>query len=245
MTAHPDCADVRQDLPEHALGVLSEARRSVVSEHLAWCAGCRKESAGLAEGAAVVGLTSREEPDPGLEERVVGAVLRRAGRGRRAGPRIAVVLAAAVAMGSVALAGALAGRVSRLEDAAALARGRADAAARGFEEVLKDVGGSVPVLSAPLLAEAGDGGGRALLFDAPEGRDFVLVVVGGLSPAGDPYLAYLVSPSGRRLEVGRLRGSGPDQLSRYRFIADLAGARDLVVVDRTGTTVVRATFPPA
>ena len=97
------------------------------------------------------------------------------------------------------------------------------------------------MLSAPLEAPEGDAGGRALLFDAPQARDFALVVAGGLR-SGEPYLAYLVSPSGRRLEIGRLRATGPGQLSRYRFFADLAAARDLVVVDRTGRTVLTAEF---
>jgi hypothetical protein len=72
-----------------------------------------------------------------------------------------------------------------------------------------------------------------------------MVIVGGLPRSGGPYLAYLVSPSGRRLEVGRLRPAGVDQIARYRFFGDLAGARDLVVVDGAGRTVLTASFPPA
>lgn len=239
------CAAVREDLPEHALGVLTATRRRVVEEHLAWCAGCRKEVSELAEGAAVLGLASPADPPPGLEDRLVGAVAGGTARERRRGPRVAVVVAAAVAVASVGIVGALAGRVRRLEDAAATARVRAEAAAARFEEVLREVGGSTPVLSAALSAPRGDAGGRALLYDADQGRDFALVIVGGLPQAGEPYLAYLVSPSGRRLEVGRLRPSGDGQLARYRFFADLSAARDLVVVDATGSTVLRADFPPA
>lgn len=239
------CAEVRDLLPQHALGVLAADRRRAVDEHLAWCAGCRKEAAELADGAAVAALASPVAPPADLEDRVVRAVARAAGRERRRGPRVAVVVAAAVALASVGLAGALAGRVQRLEDAAATARDRADRAATRFAEVLEDVGGATPVLSAPLEAPEGDAGGRALLFDAPQARDFALVVAGGLPRSGEPYLAYLVSPSGRRLEIGRLRATGPGQVSRYRFFADLAAARDLVMVDRTGRTVLTAEFSPA
>ncbi len=238
------CAEVRDLLPQHALGVLPADRRRAVDEHLAWCAGCRKESAELADGAAVAALASPVAPPADLGDRVVRAVARAAGRERRRGPRVAMVVAAAVALASVGLAGALAGRVQRLEDAAATARDRADRAAGRFAEVLEDVGGATPVLSAPLEGQ-GDAGGRALLFDAPQARDFALVVAGGLPRSGEPYLAYLVSPSGRRLEIGRLRATGPGQLSRYRFFADLAAARDLVVVDRTGRTVLTAEFSRA
>jgi anti-sigma factor RsiW len=244
-TTRLDCGHVREDLAEYVLGVLAPQRAGPVAEHLAWCAGCRKEAAELAEGAAAAGLAVTAEPPAELEDRVVAAVTRAAGRQRRRGTRVAVVVAAAVAAASVGLAGAMAGRVRRLEDAAATARERADRAAQRFEEVLEDLGGATPVLSAPLHAAAGDAGGRALLFDAEAERDFALVIVGGLSRDDGPYMAYLVSPSGRRIDIGRLRSAGVDQLARYRFFDDLAGARDLVVVDRSGRTVLTASFPPA
>jgi anti-sigma factor RsiW len=240
-----ECTEVRGLLAEQALGVLAPDTSRAVAEHLAWCAGCRKEAAELAEGAAWLAVSASAEPPAELEDRVVGAVAAGAGGRRRRGSRLAVAIAAAVALASAGLAGALAGRVQRLEDAAALARVSADRAARRFQEVLEDVGGATPVLSAPLRPAGGDAGGRALLFDANEGRDFALVVVGGLPRSGEPYLAYLVSPSGRRLVVGRLEPAGADQFSRYRFFRDLAGARDLVVVDRAGRTVLTAAFPPA
>lgn len=238
------CTEVRELLAEYALGVLPPERSRAVAEHVVWCAGCRKEAGELAEGAAWLAVGAPAEPPPELEGRVVRAVVGAAG-GRRRGSRVALAAAAAVAMASAGLAGAMAGRVERLEDAAALARVSADRAAQRFQEILEEIGGSTPVLSAPLRPAAGDAGGRALLFDADRGRDFALVVVGGLPRSGEPYLAYLVSPSGRRLELGRLEASGDQQFSRYRFFRDLAGARDLVVVDRTGRTVLTATFPPA
>ncbi len=237
-----ECVAVREELAEHALGVLPEPRRRAVSEHLGWCAGCRKEAGELAEGAAVLGLSRPAAPPPSLEEGVVGAVAGKATRSRRRAPRAAILLAAVVAVVSVGVVGAMAGRVRRAEDAAATARERAEAAARRFQEVLEGVGGPTPVLSAALTASAGEAGGRAILYDADDDRDFVLVVAGGLPEDGEPYLAFLVSPAGRRLEVGRLRPSGAGEHARYRFFADLSGARDLVVVDATGRAVLRATF---
>lgn len=238
------CGGVREDLAEHVVGVLPPARRRAVADHLGWCAGCRKEAGELAEGAAVLALSAPADPPVGLEGRILGSVARGTAREQRRGPRVAVILAAAVAVASVGIVGAMAGRVRQAEDAAATARDRAEATVSRFADVLKDVGAS-PVVSLPLSAAQGDAGGRALLYDAGEGRDFALVIVGGLPEAGEPYLAYLVSPSGRRLEVGRLRPSGDGQLSRYRFFADLAAARDLVVVDAEGRTVLRVDVPPA
>lgn len=243
-----DCALVREDLAEHVLGVLPPERHRLVLNHVAGCAGCRKEAGELAEGAAVLALSAPADPPLALEDRVVAALTRGAARERRRGPRVAVLIAAAVAVASAGVVGALAGRVQRLESAAATARERAEAAADRFAEVLEDVGGATPVLSAPLrpiAGAAGAAGGRAILYDAEQGRDFALVVVGGLPSSGEPYLAFLMSPSGRRLELGRLRPSSSGEHSRYRFFGDLSGARDVVVVDASGRTVLRATFGSA
>lgn len=240
-----DCAVVREDLAEHVLGILPPDRERIVSIHVSGCAGCRKEAGELAQGATALALSAPADPPRELEERVVGALTRGGARERRRGPRAAVLIAAAVAVVSAGVVGAMAGRVQRLENAAATARERAETAADRFAEVLEDVGGSTPVLSAPLTPIAGAAGGRAILYDAEQGRDFALVVVGGLLSSGEPYLAFLVSPSGRRLEVGRLRPSSTGEHSRYRFFGDLSGARDVVVVDASGRTVLRATFSRA
>ena len=238
-----DCAVIREDLGELAVGTLAGERRRVVESHLAWCAGCRKESRHLADGAAVVGLSVPPVgPPPALEDRVVAAVQRAAGRRQRSrGTRAVLAVAAAVALLSGVITVALAGRLQRLEDAAASARREAEAAAREFQEVLEESGGATPILAAPLEGP-GQAGGRALLFDARRERDFVVVIVGGLPTDDGPYRAYLISPSERRLAVGRLTPKAPGQLSRSRFFGSLSGYRELVVVDRAGQTVLTGSF---
>jgi hypothetical protein len=149
--------------------------------------------------------------------------------------------AAALALLSGVVAVAMAGRAERLEDAAASARRDAEAAAQEFQEVLEESGGATPILAAPLEG-SGQAGGRALLFDARRELDFVVVIVGGLPTGGGPYRAYLISPAERRLAVGRLTPEAPGQLSRSRFFGNLSGYRQLVVVDRTGQTVLTGSF---
>jgi Putative zinc-finger len=238
-----DCAVIREDLGEHAVGTLAGDRRQDVESHLAWCAGCRKEAGHLEDGATAAGLSVPPvDPPPELEDRVVTAVQRAAGRRLRSrGTRSVLAAAAAVALLSGVVAVAMAGRVERLEDAAASARRDAEAAAGEFQEVLEESGGATPILAAPLEG-SGQAGGRALLFDARRERDFVVVIVGGLPADVGPYRAYLVSPAERRLAVGRLTPEAPGQLSRTRFFGNLSGYRHLVVVDRTGQTVLTGSF---
>jgi Putative zinc-finger len=241
-----ECAEVRDLLPEYALGVLSERDRARVDRHLAWCAGCRKEARELAEGAEVLATTiPAADPPAELEGHVVRAVARSSGGPRRRTSQVAAALAAAVAVASIGVAVAMASRVQRLEDAAATARGRAEVAAGEFEKVLEDLGGETPILAAPLApAEGGEAGGRALLFDTAQGtQDFAVVIVGGLPQEGGPYRAYLMSPAGNRLAVGRLVPSAEGQLARYRFFFDdVSRYREVLVLDRDGHAVLVGTF---
>ncbi|HZA26342.1 MAG TPA: zf-HC2 domain-containing protein [Actinomycetota bacterium] len=238
------CPAVRDLLAERVLGTLEEDRRRFVDRHLEWCAGCRKEMAELAEGAAtVVSALAPAEPPDGLEDRVVGAIRAAAGqrlRGRT--PRVALVAAAVaglVAVGALGWAVAMTGRVTQLEKVAGAAASRAER----FENVLREIlieADDGRILSAELLG-VGDavGGGRGILFDSPGGRDWALVIAGGLPSENGPYLAYLTT-GGKRQRLGRLSPSSPGELAVYRiFSTDVSGAHWVSVRDRTGETVLR------
>src|SRR5438876_11959284 len=96
------CAEVRESLSEFSLGLLPGDDLREVERHLEWCAGCRRESAELAEGVASVALSLPVAEPPGsLEERVVAEVMTAAGRGRsprRRGARVLAVAALAAAI---------------------------------------------------------------------------------------------------------------------------------------------------
>ena len=85
------CVEVRELLPELAVGVLSEPERAEVEQHPRWCAGCRKEATELGSAAAVVGFALPQAPVPsGLGGRRGRGVRRGAGGaggGRRGLPR--------------------------------------------------------------------------------------------------------------------------------------------------------------
>lgn len=119
MTA-PQCAQVRQALGVYVLGAIEPADRDAVDRHLADCADCRQELAGLAglpallrrvPAAEISGLAAEntgdrraEAPSPGPE---LASALALAGRRRR--HRSQALAAAAAAAGLIAGAGATAG----------------------------------------------------------------------------------------------------------------------------------------
>jgi hypothetical protein len=132
-----ECVVAREQLAERVLDVLEEDAAEL-REHLAWCAGCRKEERELAEGAELLALLEPGEPPADLERRVVERVARAAGSRRRRGRgpvavAVAAVLAAVLAVGWGA---AMAGRARRLDGEAELARTAAAKAAREFGVLL-------------------------------------------------------------------------------------------------------------
>lgn len=236
-----DCPAVRPDLAEHALGTLSPERRGEVDAHLAWCAGCRKEARELAEGATALGLlVPTPVPPPDLEERLVRAVSRR--RAPRHSRVAAVGVAAALLLAAITgtWAVAMRQRAGDLADAAAGARDRAERFERTVRVIVREQGGG-RILSAPLsTGRVGPGpGGRAILFDARRGEDWVLVIVGGLPEGAGPYQGY-VTMQGGRYSLGRLWPSAPGEMTTYRiFSRDLAISDGIVIHDRDGHVALR------
>lgn len=242
-----DCREARELLAEEALSALPNGESRSLQEHLRWCAGCRRESAELHQGTEVLASAASTQPPPGLEDRVVSAVVREARRGRR--PRSLVVVAAAAALVVVGLAGwgaAMAGRAERLENAAEIAREEAAAAAREFGLLVQDVGGDGPVREAVLVpVGAGPAGGRALLYDADveNAANWVLVFVGGLPEEGGPYVARVIGEVDR-LVIGRMWPSTDDRLAAYRLFGGSAeGYETLEILDANGSVVLRGAFP--
>src|SRR5437899_2745143 len=90
------CNEVRELLPELALGILGGEERARALDHIAVCARCEALLADMSRVADdVLLLTPQQEPSIGFEERVI----RRLRRDRPTAPRarkLALVLAAAV-----------------------------------------------------------------------------------------------------------------------------------------------------
>ena len=108
MTADRQCAEVRDLLPELALGVAGGDERAGALAHLTRCPDCRRELEELSEVAdELLLLAPEKEPPIGFESRVLDKVTaRRASRWRGVAlAAAAAVILAAVAAGAVYRAG--------------------------------------------------------------------------------------------------------------------------------------------
>jgi putative zinc finger protein len=250
------CLEVRDLLPEMAIGVLAADDREQLERHLSWCAGCRKEAADLGQAAATLAFTLAPAPVPqGLSDRVVARVRRAAGAPgtrRRARTAVASLIAALIAVASLGWGAVMAGRADRFADRAAQAERAQQAAIERFLTVYANVvpGQDLPSnemhLGQLTPVAAGTGGGFALQLVSPKILDFVMVIVNGINDAsGLPLRVRLVNARGEELRAGRINeldaDGGAEVFQQFRT-RDLAGYTTVNVVDSQGALVLTGTI---
>ena len=249
------CLEVRELLPEHAIGVLGELEHERIQRHLQTCAGCRKEAGDLGQAASTLAFALAPVPVPdSLGDRVVARVRRAAGAPgtrRRARTATAALVAAALVFASLGWGAVMAGRAERFADRAAQAQREQAVAIEHFQQVLGNVipGGSLSDNEthigqlAPVAA--GTGGGFALQLVSPRILDFVMVIVNGLDdPSVLPLRVQLVNDRGRILRAGRIdaldANGGAEVYHQFRTQA-LGGFTTVNVVDPAGRLVLTGT----
>ena len=127
------CEQVLDQLPDYALGTLSEIETAAVRRHLRGCASCRADAASLDQGIAMFSSAAAEEPPAELEGRVLSVLSEEwsetdAPVPPRRGLRIASWLATAAAVIAVgALAWGSVAQMSANHNAADVARYQNDA----------------------------------------------------------------------------------------------------------------------
>jgi len=249
------CLEVRELLPEHAMGVLGGPDRDAIQRHLQTCAGCRKEAGDLGQAASTLAFAlAPAAVPPGLGDRVVARVRRAAGAPgtrRRARTATAALIAAAVMFASLGWGAVMAGRAERFADRAAQAQREQAVAIQHFQQLLGNVipGRAVPdneTHIGPLTPVAGGtGGGFALQLVSPQILDFVMVIVNGLdASAGLPLRVQLVNERGRVLRAGRidtLNANGGAEVYHQFRTQGLGGFTTVHVVDAAGRVVLTGT----
>jgi hypothetical protein len=233
------------------VSTLPDDDRSGVDRHLEWCAGCRKEATELRGGAALVGLSlPHGEPPKELEERVVVVVRSAATKPppRRRSRRIirGSVLLAAV-LGLLAVAGGLLARQQSTESKLHLSEQQAKAFAARLDQAIRDLQGPSPsnTMTRAILGPVGGGtgGGGAIRVVSPHFEDMAVVIVGALPQRDGPYRVWLVTPSGRRLGMGKMRvDSGGGATLVREFSQDLRLYHYVEVLDAKGRTVLSGGF---
>jgi hypothetical protein len=250
------CLEVRELLPEHAIGVLGEPERERIQRHLQTCAGCRKEAGDLGQAASTLAFALQPVRVPeGLGEQVVARVRRAAGAPRtrrRARTATAGLLAAAIVFASLGWGAVMAGRAERFADRAAQAQREQAIAIEHFQQVLGNViPGGAPsdnethIGQLAPVAASGTGGGFALQLVSPQILDFVMVRVNGLDdPSALPMHVQLVNDRGRVLRAGRIdtldANGGAEVYHQFRT-QGLGGFTTVNVVDSGGRLVLTGT----
>ena len=249
------CLEVRELLPEHAIGVLGELDRERIQRHLQTCAGCRKEAGDLGQAASTLAFALPPARVPeGLGERVVARVRRAAGAPRtrrRARTATAGLIAAAIVFASLGWGAVMAGRAERFANRAAQAQREQAIAIEHFQQVLGNViPGGAPSDNETHIGQlapvaSGTGGGFALQLVSPRILDFVMVIVNGLDdPSALPMRVQLVNDRGRVLRAGRIdaldANGGAEVYHQFRT-QGLGGFTTVNVVDSGGRLVLTGT----
>lgn len=241
------CLEVREQLPEFAIGVLAPADAERIRRHLQWCAGCRKEAGDMEQAAATLAFAVQPAEVPErLGDRVVARVRRAAGTPgtpRRARTAAAALVAAVVAVSSLGWGAVMAGRADRFADRAAQAEREQAAALERFQRVVANVipGQDLSTNETHLgrLAPVGGsaGGGAVLQLVSPTVLDFVIVIVNGLDEEGLPFRVRLVNEQGVELRAGRITELDVDGGAEvfHQFKArDIGGFTSVNVLDSAG-----------
>jgi Putative zinc-finger len=250
------CLEVRERLTEHALGLLAKPDAREVDRHLEWCAGCRKESGELFDGAAAVGLAlPATDPPTSLEGRIVERF--RVATGRAKGPsRIGVRLlvaatltAAMLAISAVGWAIAERGKVQSLEERNRANQGRINTLYRLQNNLTEIVAPSVVKNYLATLSPIAGGGGTgwAMTSTAPKVLDLLFVDVVLPEDAVGPFIVQLLDGTRAIRVPGYLQPPPtPDgDWTMYWFTGyNLSRTLSVTILDRTGGTVMTGVLHP-
>jgi hypothetical protein len=253
-----NCLQVRDLLPELAVGVLSPEDQRAVEQHLQWCAGCRKEANELGSAAASFAFALAPAAVPtALGEHVVARIRHAAGgpgSRRRIHTAVASIIAAMVAVSGLGWGAVMAGRADRFAERARQATASKELALEQFQKVLAGAGLSsaeVPTSNTHLgqLAPTSGtrfGGGAVLQLVSPTTLDFTIVIVAGLDPSDAgalPYRVTLHNAAGEVLRAGVitvLDNNGGANVF-HQFNLDLTGFTTVEVSNARGEVVLRGT----
>jgi len=218
------CNEVRELLPELALGILGGDERARALEHITGCGDCTAELAALSRAAdGLLALAPQQEPSLGFEQRVLSQLRRE--RPRRRARRIMAGLAAAAVAGALAAGGVY----------AATANDRHTASY--YRAVLGRANGTE---FAATRLTTGDGidGGQVFTYEGKPSWVFVVVH----APVPDGLYSIIGVAHGSNVDLGRIRvehGNGDWGGTTKVKTTELTDVR---VVSPDGASALQGTF---
>jgi hypothetical protein len=236
------CLNVRGLLTEHSLGLLSPVDARGVERHLEWCAGCRKESEELREGAEMMALALPiEEPPEWLQSRIVDRIVSAAGTGRAPSRSRIRLLAAAtlaavmLAVGATGWAIAERGQAQSIREATAEQVRRAEVLERLLESLKEN-----PLEASLLPVLDGQGSGHVLIYSNPDHSDFIHASVSLMDPQEGEYTIEMKDRDGRVLSAGRLALTPSGVFVFYEVSGrNLSRGASITVLDAAGRPVMK------
>ena len=245
-----NCLSVRERLAEYALDTLELPLASDVERHLEGCAGCRKESEELRDGAAVLAFDlPTVAPPTALGARVIGRVVRARGirphrRSRRAWRVAGAAGLAAAIFAAAALASAVHTRDMQLQELkanAARKNKQIDALTGLIDHLRREQALNGTVYGAEFVPVAhGSGSGAAVVVVRRNAGDWLFLQANIASSQG-PFRALLVE-GGKTYAAGALSKTADGGYAfthGIRYLdADLSAASAIVIVDAAGRTIL-------
>lgn len=215
----PECTEVRDVLPELALGVLGGGERAHVLAHLDACRACREPAAGYAETVDALALAVPEvEPPLGFEQRTLARL--RAERDVRPRRPVWKVLAAVAAV--VAATTMVSVSVVKIVDVRSSARPSA-----------------TEVRTSPMMGGNGQRAGRA--FTTSGEGPYVFVAVSYGVPNG-AYQVEVLGTGGRVARLGAVTITDGQGAWAGESPESVGALRSVRLVDRAGLAVCEARF---
>ncbi len=208
------CEEVRELLPDHALGTLDEVQEAALRRHLRGCGACRSDALALDTGVAMFASAAHElQPPPELRDRVMTvlqeewAEVPSAHLPRHAVRRFVPWLATAAAV--VALAGVLAwasvaqsnlGRARQAAAAFSRVATQNEGDARSYREFLSALGGREVRVARLTPTGSIQVDGNAILYDSDEHQSWGLILVSAPGYVGKIDVT-LVSTTGHTIKL--------------------------------------------
>jgi hypothetical protein len=224
MTAESGCAEVRELIPELAIGIASGEDRARALQHLSRCPECRRELEQMSEVAdELLLLAPDREPPLGFETRVLGEL---SGTKRKRWRGVALAAAAALL-----LAGVAGGAVYQASSEDRLL-------AAEYREVLKKFDGRY-FQTATLHGSPGEGEGQVFGYQGNPSWIFVLI-----PPQSETrtYGITLETRGGGHLELGKVQVGAEGGSWGKAIPVDLGEAAGVWLEDAAGHAL-EARFP--